>query len=199
VPAAVVVPVYYDFASTICYVAHRVMGRMTADLDALAVRLDWRPLDLTRLTGWPRGAVVAGPRRANALRVASDLGVPVRMPGVWLDSRAAHAVALTLAGTPKEPAWRERVWSAVFEEGCDLGDATLVRLGRDLDLTLSLPPADAALAGVEALAAAAHAAGVTGAPTFMLGPWPCGGIQEERTMRSLLERFVRKHHRAETP
>ena len=192
------IPVYYDFASTVCYVAHRVMGRMQADLDRLGLTLDWRPLDLTALTGWTRGTEVEGPRRTNALRVASDLRVDVRMPRAWLDSRAAHAIALTLAGTAKEPAWRERVWSAVFEEGRDLDPGTLARLADDLGLDLSLPPAAETLARLDAATDAARDAGVTGAPTLMLDEWPCGGIQEERTMRSLLERFVRKKTRAGT-
>ena len=40
------VRVYYDFASTLCYVGYRVMQRMRSDLDALAIVLDWTPLDL---------------------------------------------------------------------------------------------------------------------------------------------------------
>jgi len=191
-----VIPVYYDFASTICYVAHRVMARMDADLEDLGIHLEWKPLDLARLTGWQRGATVDGPRRTNALRVAQDLGVPVHMPPVWLDSCCAHAVALTLAGTPKEPAWRERVWTAVFEERRDLDDDTVRQLGRDLELELSLPTPAEALLRLDQLTHEAHEAGVTGAPTFMLDAWPCGGIQEERTMHALLERFVRKQTRA---
>jgi predicted DsbA family dithiol-disulfide isomerase len=187
------IPVYYDFASTICYVAHRVMVRMAGDLAALAIALDWRPLDLVQVTGWSRGVEVEGPRRANALRVARDLAVDVRMPAYWLDSRAAHAVALALHGTDKEPAWRERVWSAVFEEGRDLGGSdALAPLAVDLGLDA------AALAGsgtddlLDRETAGAREAGVTGVPTFMLGTWPLGGIQEERTMRSLLERYARR-------
>jgi predicted DsbA family dithiol-disulfide isomerase len=38
------VRVYYDFASSLCYVAHRVMERMAADLDALGIALAWRPI-----------------------------------------------------------------------------------------------------------------------------------------------------------
>ena len=52
------VPVYYDFASTLCYVAWRVMARMADDLTEIGIELVWRPIDLARLTGWERGAVV---------------------------------------------------------------------------------------------------------------------------------------------
>ena len=36
---------------------------------------------------------------------------------------------------------------------------------------------------------------IVGVPTFLLDGWPLGGIQEEFTMRSLLQRFVRKRQR----
>jgi predicted DsbA family dithiol-disulfide isomerase len=188
VPPLLQVRVYYDFASTLAYVAHRVMERMAPDLDELGLALDWQPLDLTLITGWPRGVVVEGPRRANALRVATEMGVPVRMPGVWLDSRAAHAVALSLGSTSKAAAWRERVWSAIHEEGRDPEDTgELARLAADLDVTLPDPLDDPTLAEETRRAVAA---GVTGVPAFLLDAFVVPGIQTEETMRLLLRRFV---------
>lgn len=186
----IAVRVYYDFASTLAYVAHRVMERMAPDLAALDLTLDWQPLDLTLITGWPRGVVVAGPRRENALRVATEMGVPVRMPGVWLDSRAAHAVALALGDTPKAVAWRERVWSAIHEEGRDPAEPDeLARMAADLGVTL--PDVLDAPALIEGTRRAA-AAGVTGVPAFLLDAFVVPGIQTEETMRLLLQRFVSK-------
>src|SRR5690242_18477048 len=131
------IAVHYDFASTICFVAHRVLEAMRADLDEMDVALDWRPIDLSSITGWRRGAVVDGPRRDNALRVAAELGVSVRMPGIWLDSRRAHAVALALTGDA-EAAWRERVWTAAFEEARDVGaPGEIERLAADLAIDLA--------------------------------------------------------------
>jgi predicted DsbA family dithiol-disulfide isomerase len=192
------IPVYYDFASTLCYVAHRVMERMGGELADLGIELEWRPLDLVRITGWPRGAFVDGPRRDNALRVAGELDVPVRMPPRWLDSRRAHAVSLQLLGRDKEPAWRERMWTAVFEEGrATDAPGELDRLGRDLQIDvaelLSRPDEER----LDEQTRLAREAGVTGVPTFLLDSWPLGGIQEEFTMRSLFRRFVRKREREE--
>ena len=107
------VPVYYDFASTISYVAHRVIAGIAAEIEELAIDLEWRPIDMVVIAGWPRGVVVDGPRRENALRVARDLGIAARMPAYWLDSRPAACVARALAGTAREISWRERAWSAV--------------------------------------------------------------------------------------
>ena len=95
------IPVYYDFASTICYVARRVMERIAASVEAAGLALKWPPVDLTMIAGWQRGVAVEGPRRDNALRVARDLGVAARMPARWLDSRPAHAVTPAL-GLPRK-------------------------------------------------------------------------------------------------
>jgi predicted DsbA family dithiol-disulfide isomerase len=189
------IPVHYDFASTICFVAHRVLERMQVDLDALGVVLDWRPIDLVQIAGWPRGAVVEGPRCENALRVAAELGVAVRMPGAWLDSRPAHAVALALAGSPRAAVWRERVWSAIFEEGRDVGaPGEIERLAADLELDFGAIAGACDFSRLDAETRAAKESEVTGVPTFHVG-FPLGGIQEPETMRLLLRRWVEKQKR----
>lgn len=189
------ITVHYDFASTICFVAHRVLERMGDDLEAMGIALDWRPLDLVGITGWRRGVMVEGPRRQNALRVAAELDVPVRMPTAWLDSRPAHAVALTLAGGPKEVVWRERVWSAVFEEGRDIGaEGEVARLAGDLAIDVQALGNFRDFTPLEAETAAARAADVTGVPTFHVG-FPLGGIQEPRTMQLLFQRWIDRNRR----
>ena len=189
----VYVPVYYDFASTICYVAHRVMDRIRDDVDALGIDLVWRPIDLGRLGGWRPGAVVDGAPRENAQRVARELEVAVRMPPVWLDSRSAHAVAIALAGTTTEISWRERVWCAVFEEGRDIGDpAEIERLGLDLGIDVGALAVGDRVTELRRATDAARDEGVTGAPTFVLGRFPFAGIQEPATMLDLLARYVKK-------
>jgi len=190
------VPVWYDPASTLCYVAHRVMERMAPDLEELGVELAWRPLDLAALLHRRRGSAVSTAARGNALRVARELRVPVRMPGAWIDSRPAMAVALCLDDPAAEAAWRERVFSAVFEDGRDPGEAgELERLQRDLGL--AVPGAERQRAGETLVRRTREAARamVSGVPTFMLGEWPFGGIQEDATMRHFLSRFVERSRR----
>ena len=191
-PPRLAIPVHYDFASTICYVAHRVLERMQPDLDALGVTLDWRPVDLVDLSGWPRGSTIEGPRRDNSLRVARELDVSVHMPTTFFDSRAAHAVAIALAGDPRAPTWRERVWSAVFEESRDIGSSGEVdRLARDLGIDLDALAGARDLTSVEQATTAARDIDVTGVPTFYVG-FPLGGIQQPPTMRLLFQRWVDK-------
>ena len=190
------IPVYYDFASSLCYVAHRVMERMSDDLEALELRLVWTPIDLARITGWRRGDPIEGPRRENALRVARELDVPLRMPERWMDSRPALAIALSLAKLGDvERTFRERVWRFVYEDGWPLDRDWLFALARELEID---PEQAAGPRRLEALATGTALAAeleVSGVPTFLLGEFPIGGIQEERTMLSLLGRYAARRRR----
>jgi predicted DsbA family dithiol-disulfide isomerase len=186
------VPVHYDFASSICYVAHRVMARIAPALDELGIELRWTPLDLTTLCRFRRGEPVPRERRAHAASVADELGVALSVPAVWIDSRCAAAAAIASEGSGRDATWRERVFTRVFEEGRgDLAPEDVARMLGELGLELSDPD----LAGhAELEIRTRHAAEqqVTGAPTFMLGSWPMGGIQTDETMRRLLERYAER-------
>jgi predicted DsbA family dithiol-disulfide isomerase len=189
------IPVHYDFASTICFVAHRVLESMHDDLDAMGVALEWRPIDVSAIAGWRRGMRVEGRRRDNALRVAAELGVAVRMPGVWLDSRPAHNVALALGRSEKQAAWRERVWSAAFEEARDIGaPGEVQRLAADVGLDARELADLEDFSRLEAATEAAREAEVIGVPTFAVG-FPLGGIQDPATMRLLFQRWVDRQKR----
>jgi len=190
--ARATVAVHYDFASTLCYVAHRVMERMAPDLAAFEIDLVWSPLDLTELSHWRRGARLDGEGRDNALRVARELGVSVRIPAAWPDSRRALGVSLALAGDPpREVAWRERVWSALHEEGRVLdAPGELESLAADLGLDLAALAPERRLEELSVRTELAREAGVFAIPAFMLGGWPIAGIQTDDTMRSLLGRWA---------
>ncbi|MGH7818462.1 MAG: DsbA family protein [Candidatus Binatia bacterium] len=110
---------------------------------------------------------------------------------LWLDSRRAHAVSLSLGAGAKEAAWRERVWSAAFEEGRDIGTPEeLDSLGADLSLDVRGLGTEPMLRRLVAETAAAAEAGVTAVPSFVLGDFPFAGIQAPATMLDLFTRYV---------
>lgn len=184
-------PIHYDFASSLCYIAHRVLERIAPDLDELGLELRWTPLDLTRLTEWERGAPLQGSGRENVRRVSRELEVPLAIPTHWLDSRRAMAVSLALEGGGRESTWRERVWTAIYEEGRTLeSPEELARLARELELDPALLSRDDSLEALDARTREAHARNVTGVPTLMFDEWPLGGIHPDDTMRSMLGRFA---------
>ena len=124
------VRVHHDFASSLCYVAHRVLPRIEAELAALGIALVWTPVDLARLVGGYRaGRSLDGARRENAARVARELGVELSVPRVWPDARALGATALLAEPLGRGASWLERAFCAVFEEGrLDVDAATASHL-----------------------------------------------------------------------
>jgi len=191
---------YYDFASTLCYVAHRVLGDMQGELESLGIELEWMPLDLAELAGWPRGVELAPLRIANAERVAAEHAIEVAPLQLWPDSRDANAAALALARTPQEPAFRERVWTAVFEERRALdAPGAVAALARDVGVTLDPRRLERARGELEFRTRIAAEEEVTGVPTLMLGEFPFGGIQSRETTRLVLARWVSRKLAAARP
>lgn len=192
------VPVHFDFASSLCCVAHRVMQRLAAPTAELGVTLRWTPIDLTRLGPWRRGAVVPEVRLRNARRVARELDVPVAPQRVWPDSRRAAAAAILSEGTPREESWRERVFTALYDEGRSVERTQDVRaLAQELGWDPEPRALEGALEELETRTLLAADAMVTGVPTFMLGRWPFGGIQSDETMLRILDRFASRARRGE--
>jgi 2-hydroxychromene-2-carboxylate isomerase len=191
VPERLRVRAYYDFASTLCYVAHRVLGDMRPELESLGVDLVWTPIDLADLLGWRRSVPVAPERLANAERVAAEHGVDVRPLRVWPDSRAANAAALCLAKSPREPAFRERVFAGAFEERRELDAPGAVEsFARDVGESLDPSRLERARDELAFRTRIAAEEDVTGVPTLMLDEFPFGGIQSRETTRLVLERWT---------
>jgi predicted DsbA family dithiol-disulfide isomerase len=187
------VPVHYDFASALCYVAHRSTARLAGFLEELQLELCWTPVELGRITGFRAGEPLAPARRANAQRVARELGVALRMPATWIDAGAAGAAAILLEGGTHDAAWRERVFCARFEEGRDVGAPdVLAELASDLGLAFADEALEEARVELRRRTERAAEEDVTGVPTFVLGRWPLGGIQDDDTMRRLLARFAKR-------
>jgi 2-hydroxychromene-2-carboxylate isomerase len=192
VPERLRVPTYYDFASTLCYVAQQVWGDLAPEFESLGIELLWTPLDLAQLCGWPRARQVEPARWQNAVRVAEEHGVRVSPLRVWPDSRDANAFALTLRGTPREAAFRERVFCGVFEERRELDAAAVVDFARDVSESIDQRKLERAKDELHFRTEVAGEAGVTGAPTLMLDELAFGGEQSRETTLLVLERWVRK-------
>jgi predicted DsbA family dithiol-disulfide isomerase len=117
---------------------------------------------------------------------------------VWPEARALDAAALLAAPLGREAGWRERAFTAVFEEGLVSVDAAgAARLARELALELAPEAIEAALPALERATEQARDEQVTGVPTFMLGRWPFGGIQSDATMLHVLGRFAERARRGE--
>lgn len=206
-PAPLEIPLYYDFASSLCYVAHRVMERLAPFLGEIGCVLAWQPVDLARLLGWPRDFEVPEARLEHVQAVARELGVPLRPQPRWQDSRRANAAAILLGerdranGSCREPTFRERLFSLMHEEGrpCD-EPGVLPAITRELGIEIAATEWEQALDRLESRTLEARDRGVPGVPTFLLAGWPFAGIQSDDTMRSILRRHAeRARSRAAEP
>jgi len=207
--------VYYDFASSLSYVAHRVLARIGRELAEERIELRWKAIDLTGIGRFQRGRLLDPVRRRSLIEVATALDVELDPPARWPDSRLAGEVALTLdlaidrgLDPAVEREWRRGVFSTFYEQG-DRDDpdqlaGAVEQLFGEFERRGHFGKRGVAtvddLAAGRRLAAAtgsAVAAGVEGAPTLMFDAFPLCGIHDEATMLGMIQRYARRRRRLE--
>jgi len=193
--AQVIVPIYYDYASSLCYVAKKVMEQLEGQLE---IELWWKGVQISRRhQGWKNGEMIGDEARGKIFRVAQETGVVVRVPERWFDSAYALEGAEFARERGKFADYHSAVFAAAFAEGQDISDlATLLGLAQGVGLPAGeLEHAcrtGALTERIKAHEAEATTFGIVGYPTFMLGAFPLIGIQPAETMRLLLQRYVDK-------
>lgn len=193
--ANVIVPIYYDYASSLCYVAKKVMEQLHGKL---GIELLWKGVQISRRhQGWKNGEMIGDEARGKIFRVARETGVALCVPERWIDSSCALEGAEFARDQGRFHDYHDRIFAAVFEEGKDVSNLpTLLGLAE----SIGLPAAEleqALTSGelterVKETEAEAAAFGVVGYPTFMLGEFPLVGIQPAETMQLLIQRYVEK-------
>ncbi len=193
--ANVKIPIYYDYASSLSYVAKRVMQQLDGQLE---IDLLWKGVQIARRhKGWKNGEMIGDEVKGKIVRISRDTGVPVRIPAKWLDSSYALEGAEFAKDQNLFPEYHEAVFVAAFEESKDIGELTTL-LGIAEQVGLSVAALESALQSgnltkrVDDTEQEAATFGVVGYPTFMLGEFPLIGIQPAETMRLLIQRYVEK-------
>jgi predicted DsbA family dithiol-disulfide isomerase len=191
----IVVPVYFDYASSLCAIAASIGAQLEADLD---VTFDWRPVEIAaQYPHWKKGDRVGDETRAKIARVSAETGVPIAVPERWLDSRAALEGAFFARAHGRFCAYHERVFIAAFASRDDIADRrVLTRIAQESGLPVGeFMMALATRAHAPELSASVEEArrlGVVGYPTFLLGELPLTGIQPIETMRLLFQRHIER-------
>jgi predicted DsbA family dithiol-disulfide isomerase len=186
--------VYYDFASTLCYVAHCVLSSVEEEIDDLGVELEWRPIDLTMAAPWSRGDSFTPEVRTAVRNTGIALGVAdAEMPDPWLDSRPASHVALHTTTASAEARWRRAVFDTIFKRRTPHLTPELRALARELTGLESLPDESQGFPQVEASTLEALALGVTGVPTILLDTWMFGGVYDGESMVSILRQLSEQY------
>jgi predicted DsbA family dithiol-disulfide isomerase len=189
----VVIPVYFDYASSLCYIASRIVARLTTEFD---VDIRWRPVHIAaHHPEWTQGGLIGGDTRAKIERVSRETEVALHIPERWLDSRAALEGVIFAEECGCASAYHREVFAAVYERGDDCGDrAVLVRAaaaaGLPIGRFMECVATRRAAPQLAAIREEARQVGVAGYPTFLLGEFPLTGIQPAETMKMLLGRHI---------
>ena len=188
----VTIRLYYDFASTLCYVSHRVLSGVEDEIRDLDVVLEWRPIDLTMAAPWDRGDSFTDEIRTAVRNTGLSLGVDVEMPDPWLDSRPASQIALQAPSATAEARWRNAVFDTIFLHDSPTLTPQLLELAAELIGPDALSD-DGSFSLVEQSTEEAIALGVTGVPTLLLDNWVFGGIYDGESMVSILRQLAEQY------
>ena len=115
------IPIYFDYASTLCYITWRIVKELERELafDAL-----WKgvPIAMRDLRAKP-GRVLGDAERQKVLMVAAETGIKVAPPRAWIDSSAALQGAEIARDAGSFTAYHDAVFRAAFEERADIASA----------------------------------------------------------------------------
>jgi len=189
----VIIPIYFDYASTLCYVAWRIVRELETELDFIPL---WKGVpirlrDAHIRPGNPLGTI----ELMKVMTALAETGVTVQPLDQWIDSGPALEGAELAREAGVLPLYHERVFRALFEDRADLAKLDFLtqiasgcgldsmRFRADIESHRMAPRITANKNEADRLSA-------LGYPAFILGDFPLIGIQPIGTMRLLIRRFI---------
>lgn len=188
------IPIYFDYASTLCYIAWRIVSPLEDELGFEAL---WKGVPIAMRDFRVKPGRVLGERdRQKVLLVAAETGIPVAPPPSWIDSMPALQGSEIARDAGVFPAYHDAVFRAAFEQRTDIADRKVLdaiadRAGMDRSEFRATLESGAMIARLAEHKREADEFSALGYPAFMLGDFPMIGIQPIETMRLLLARFIR--------
>jgi predicted DsbA family dithiol-disulfide isomerase len=183
------IPIYFDYASTLCYIAWRIVTPLEDELGFEAL--------------WKGVPIATRDFRAKPGRVlAAETGVRVAPPSSWIDSVPALHGSEVARDAGVFRAYHDAVFHAAFDDGADIADPKVLdaiaeRSGLDRAKFRAALDSGSMSARLDDHKREADEFSALGYPTFILGDFPMIGIQPVESMRLLLGRYIRQ--RAEEP
>ncbi|MGC1400580.1 DsbA family oxidoreductase [Candidatus Binatus sp.] len=194
------IPIYFDYASTLCYIAWRIVTPLEHELGFEAL---WKGVPIAARDFRARPGRVLGEReRQKVLFVAAETGIRVAPPPSWIDSALALQGSEVARDAGVFAAYHDAVFRAAFDDGADIADLKVLDAIAEhagIDRARFRDALDSAVMAerIEQNKREADEFSALGYPTFILGDFPMIGIQPIESMRLLLGRFIRQ--RAEEP
>jgi predicted DsbA family dithiol-disulfide isomerase len=191
----VVIPIYFDYASTLCYIAWRIVGELERELGFAAL---WKgvPIALRNYRSRP-GQPLGALERSKIRNVADETGIAVEPPARWLDSQPALQGSELAREAGAFRTYHDAVFRAAFEERIDIGALDelceiAARAGLEPRQFRDAVERGAMAARIAENKREADRFSALGYPAFILGDFPLIGIQPIETMRMLLGRFLER-------
>lgn len=193
--ARVRIPIYFDYASTLCYIAWRIVRELEGELGFEAL---WKgvPIAVRDHRAKP-GRALGDLERQKVLMVAAETGILVAPPPSWIDSTAALQGSELARDAGVFPAYHDAVFRAAFESGDDISRPELLetiaaRAGMDPAKFRTGLKSGQMESRLHDHKREAEEFSALGYPTFILGDFPMIGIQPIDSMRLLLGRFIQQ-------
>ena len=201
---ALKIVMFSDYICPFCYVGFETIRRLKPEFD---FELEWRGFQIH--PDWPAEGIPAdklremgdaASRQATWERITSmadAVGFSIKPPAVLTNSRAALAATEFARESSRDEALEERIYRAYFNEGENIGDASVVvRLAGEAGLDAS-EVAEATKSPKYEMrlknnSLAANQRGVSGVPTFFIGEYPLVGAQSVDAMRAILKRAAER-------
>jgi predicted DsbA family dithiol-disulfide isomerase len=196
--APLIIPIYFDYASTLCYVAWRIVRELEAEMGFQAL---WKGVPIRLRDNHTRPGNTLGPiERMKVMNVIAETGIQVVPPDRWIDSGVALMGSELARDAGKFAQYHEGIFRAAFEDRRDISDIAIVAeiaevAGIDRERFESDLHARIAQSRIDANKDEADRFSALGYPTFILGDFPLTGIQPKDTMRLLLRRFMDQRQR----
>jgi predicted DsbA family dithiol-disulfide isomerase len=196
----VVIPIYFDYASTLCYIAWRIVSELESELGFEAL---WKGVPISIRDFKARAGNQIGPREyQKVIMVAAETGVRVVPPKTWINSDAALMGAELAREGNAFPSYHGAVFRGAFDEGLDISNREVLadiahRAGMDRERFLADLQSERMASRIAENKREADGQSALGYPTFILGEFPLIGIQPIDTMRLIFERYIRQ--REENP
>jgi predicted DsbA family dithiol-disulfide isomerase len=194
------IPIFFDYASTLCYIAWRIVRELEGELGFEAL---WKgvPIALRDFRAKP-GRTLGELERQKVLMVAAETGILVAPPVSWIDSRAALQGSELARDAGVFAAYHDAVFRAAFDTGDDISRPAVLeniaeRAGMDRAEFRAGLESGRMESRLEDHKREAEEFSALGYPTFILGDFPLIGIQPIDSMRLLLGRYIQQ--RGEEP
>ena len=114
------IPIYFDYASTLCYIAWRIVTPLEDELGFEAL---WKGVPIAARDFRTKPGRVLGEReRQKVLFVAAETGVRVAPPSSWIDSTLALQGSEVARDAGVFAAYHDAVFRAAFDDGADIAD-----------------------------------------------------------------------------